>query len=122
VSRPAPSEHPPAGLPPLVRLSHVSGVLGSFTCTPSGQLLANHMPERFSLAQLESTAARLTNMFQTVDDAVPDCDSVKLAFADNQLIVRRYPLGLLCIVTAADCDLQMLLVTTRLVLRQLAHA
>ena len=110
-----------AGGRPLDRLRHVSGVLGSFTCGAGGQLLDNHMPERFSLAQLESTAARLTNMFHTVEDAVPECDSIKLAFSDNQLIVRRYPAGLLCVLTSAECDHQMLRVTTRLVVRQLTQ-
>jgi hypothetical protein len=110
-----------AGGRPLDRLRHISGVLGSFTCAQSGQLLDNHMPERFSLAQLESTAARLTNMFHTVDDTVAECDSIKLAFSDNQLIVRRYPAGLLCVLTSAACDHQMLQVTTRLVVRQLTQ-
>jgi hypothetical protein len=102
-------------------LRHVTGVLGSFTCAASGQLRHNHMPESYSLAQLESTAARLTNMFQTVEDSVPDCDGIKLAFADNQLIVRRHARGLLCILTSADYDHQMLSVTTRLVVRQLSQ-
>jgi hypothetical protein len=105
---------------PLDRLRHVSGVLGSFTCAATGQLLESDMPERYSRAELESTAARLTNMFQSVDEAVPGCRSLKLAFADNQLLVRRYERGLLCVLTAAEFDRQMLRVTTRLVIRRLA--
>lgn len=105
---------------PLDRLRHVSGVLGSFACAATGQLLASDMPERYCRAELESTAARLINMFQSVDEAVPGCRSLKLAFAENQLLVRRYELGLLCVLTAAEFDRQMLRVTTRLVIRRLA--
>ncbi len=110
----------PPALAPLDRLRHVSGVLGSFTCAATGQLLASNMPERYSTAELESAAARLASMLETVDDSVPDCRSLKLAFSENHLLVRRFRLGLLCVLTSADYDRQMLRVTTRLVLRQLS--
>jgi hypothetical protein len=104
---------------PLAPLRHVSGVLGSFTCAESGQLLAADMPERFSSAQLETTAARLMNMLQSVEEAVPDTPSLRLAFAEHQLLVRRYKLGLLCVLATPDFDRQMLRVTSRLVIRRL---
>lgn len=100
-------------------LRHVSGVLGSFTCAETGQVLAADMPERYSLAQLESTAARLMNLLQSVDEALPDGRSVKLAFAEHQLWVRRHELGLLCVLTASEVDRQMLTLTSRLVVRRL---
>jgi hypothetical protein len=103
----------------LDRLRQVSGVLGSFTCGATGQLIASDMPERFARADLESTAARLSNMFQTVDETLHDCKNLRLAFADHQLLVRRYEAGYLCVLTAAECDRQMLRVTTRLVIRRL---
>jgi hypothetical protein len=81
----------------LARLRQVSGVLGSFTCAETGQLTAADMPERYSAAQLESTAARLTNLLDTVEDAVHECSSVRLAFAEHRLQVRRYRRGLLCV-------------------------
>ena len=104
----------------LARLLHVSGVLGSFTCAESGLVLAASMPEQFSPAALEGTAARVANLLATADDSLPECRSVKLAFADHQLWVRRFRTGLLCVLTAEGCDQQMLRVTTRLVLRQLS--
>jgi hypothetical protein len=103
----------------LDRLRHVSGVLGSFTCCATGQLLATDMPEHYTRADLEGAAARLSNMFQTVDEAVSDCKNLRLAFADHQLHIRRYRAGLLCVLTAAEFDRQMLRVTTRLVIRRL---
>jgi hypothetical protein len=103
----------------LEPLRHVSGVLGSFTCADTGQLLAADMPARYTSAELESTAARLTNLLQTVDEALPEGHSLKLAFADHQLWVRRFELGLLCVLTAADFDRQMLTLTSRWVVRRL---
>jgi hypothetical protein len=100
-------------------LRHVSGVLGSFTCGATGQLLASDMPERYARAELESTAARLSNLFKTVDETVPKCRNLRLAFAEHQLLVRRYETGLLCVLTAAECDRPMLRITTRLVIRRL---
>lgn len=107
---------------PLDRLRHVSGVLGSFACAATGQLLASDMPERHARAELESTAARLTTLFQSLDEAVPGCRSLKLAFSENQLLVRRYPLGLLCVLTSAEFDRQTLRATTRLVIGRLSSA
>ena len=49
----------------LARLLHVSGVLGSFTCAESGLVLAASMPEQFSPAALEGTAARVANLLAT---------------------------------------------------------
>jgi hypothetical protein len=100
-------------------LRHVSGVLGSFTCAETGQVLVADMPARYTSAELESTAARLSNLLQTVDEALPEGRSVKLAFAEHQLWVRRFELGLLCVLTAADFDRQMLTLTSRLVIRRL---
>jgi hypothetical protein len=106
----------------LGRLRLVSGVLGSFTCGAAGQLLAADMPEQYTQAELESTAARLTNMFQTLEEAVRECKNLRLAFAQHQLLVRRFKSGLLCVLTAAEFDRQMLHVTMRLVVRHLLAA
>lgn len=111
---------PSASALPLLR--HVSGVLGSFTCAVTGQLLSRDMPERYTSADLETTAARLTNMLESVEDAVSEIQSLRLAFAEHQLVVRRYGEGLLCVLTTPGCDRQMLQVTTRLVIRRLAAA
>ena len=94
-------------------------MLGSFACATTGQVLAADMPERYSSAELESTAARVTNLLQTLDEALPEGRSLKLAFAEHQLWVRRFELGLLCVLTAAEFDRQMLTLTSRLVIRRL---
>ena len=104
---------------PLARLRQVSGVVGSFTCAETGQLLAADMPERYSTADLESTAARLTNLLSTVEDSVHECSSVRLAFAQHQIFVRRYRRGLLCVLTLAEPDQQRLRETESLVIDQL---
>ncbi len=97
----------------------MGGVLGSFTCAATGQLLAADMPATYSLALLESTAARLGNLLQTLDEALPRGRSSRLAFQEHQLLVQRYSLGLLCVLTRRDCDQRMLRVTARLVVRRL---
>jgi hypothetical protein len=100
-------------------LRHVNGVLGSFTCAETGQVLAADMPARYTTADLESAAARLGNLLHAVEEALPEGRSLKLAFAEHQLWVRRFELGLLCVLTAADFDRQMLALTSRLVIRRL---
>jgi len=103
----------------LARLRQVRGVVGSFTCAETGQLLASDMPPRYSLAELESTAARLTNLLGTAEDAVHECTSVRLAFAEHLLFVRRYRRGLLCVLTVAELDHEPLHAAQDLVIDQL---
>lgn len=105
---------------PLGRLRRVSGVLGSFTCTETGQLLGADMPERYSRADLESTAARLTNIFQSVEDVAAECSDVRLAFAEHQLLVRRYQRGLLCVLARSDFDRHAFGAATAAVIAELA--
>jgi hypothetical protein len=100
-------------------LRHVSGVLGSFTCGPTGQLLSADMPASYSRVLLESTSARLGNLLQTIDEALPEGRAARLAFDDHQLLVQRFRLGLLCVLTRRDCDQRALRVTARFVVRQL---
>ena len=105
---------------PLERLRQVDGVLGSFTCDALGQLLLTDMPERYSAVDLESTAARLANLFQTADEVLPSCRSLSLGFGRHQLLARRFRFGLLCVLTTTTPDRQLLRVTTRMVARRLS--
>ena len=105
---------------PLERLRQVSGVLGSFTCGSHGQLLLTDMPEQYSVVQLESTAARLANLFQSADEVLPKCRSLTLGFGEHQLSVRRYRFGVLCVLTTATPDRHLLRVTTRMLARRLS--
>jgi hypothetical protein len=106
---------------PLDQLRQVQGVLGSFTCGAHGQLLLTDMPPEYSLPDLESTAARIVNMFQTADEALPSCRNLSLGFGQHQLLARRHRAGLLCILTTTTPDRQLLKVTLRMVLRRLHH-
>lgn len=106
----------------LHRLRHVGGVIGSFTCTLGGQLIEADLPERFPRADLEATAARLSNLLQALGDSLPDPAALKLSFPEHHLHVRRHPSALLCVLATHEVDRQMLQLTTRLVLRQLAPA
>jgi hypothetical protein len=105
---------------PLVRLRQVQGVLGSFTCATSGELLLLDMPEQFTLPSLESTAARLSNLFQTADEVIPRCRSLSLGFEEHLLLARRYSFGVLCILTTRSPDRPLLSITTRLLARRLS--
>jgi hypothetical protein len=104
---------------PLEQLRQVHGVLGSFTCGALGQLLLTDMPPEYSLPDLESTAARIVNLFQTADEALPSCRNLRLGFGQHQLLARRHRTGLLCILTTTAPDRQLLNVTLRMVLRRL---
>jgi hypothetical protein len=105
---------------PLPRLRQVQGVLGSFTCAASGELLLLDMPERFTLPSLESTAARLINLFQTADEVIPRCRGLSLGFGEHLLLSRRYDFGILCVLTTRDPDRPLLSITTRLLARRLS--
>ncbi len=106
---------------PLERLRQVDGVLGSFTCDALGQLLLTDMPARYSAVAIESTAARVANLFQTADEVLPSCRSLSLGFGQHQLLARRFRFGLLCVLTTATPDRQLLQVTARMVARRLSN-
>lgn len=104
---------------PLAQLRQVRGVIGSFTCGAFGQLSLTDMPPEYSLAELESTAGRVVNLFQTADEVLPGCRCLSVAFEQHQLLARRHRLGLLCVLTTAQPDRGMLDVTLRRVVRWL---
>lgn len=104
---------------PLAHLRQVGGVVGSFTCAETGQLLASDMPERYSVAALESTAARVTNLLDTIQDAVDECQSLRLSFAEHLLFVRRYRRGLLCVLTRGALDRPLLQAAEEAVIAEL---
>jgi hypothetical protein len=105
---------------PLHCLRQVSGVLGSFTCGELGELLLSDMPERYTLADLESTAARLSNLFQTADEVLQRCPGLSLGFGEHQLLARRFRSGILCVLTTTHPDRPLLLVSTRRLARLLS--
>ncbi len=97
-----------SGASALSLLRDVPGVIGSFTCGALGELLSCDMPERFPRAALETTAARLGNMFQSSDEALAEARGISLCFAQHQLHARRYPGGLLCVLTESSPDRERL--------------
>jgi hypothetical protein len=88
-----------SGASALGLLRDVPGVLGSFTCGAFGELLSSDMPERFSRTSIETAAGRLGNLCHSSDEALAESRGVSICFADHQLHVRRYPGGLLCVLT-----------------------
>ena len=88
----------------LLELRAVPGVLGSFTCGALGELLLCDMPERFTRAAIETTAARLGNLFQSADEALSQAHGIALCYSGHQLHARRYPGGLVCVLAELDLD------------------
>ena len=102
---------------PLSHLREVAGVIGSFACNASGEVLQADMPAEYSSASLESTATRLLGVFQTADEGLPNCRSVRLAFGEHELMARRFRFGVLCVLTTRAPDRSALSMTSRLVAR-----
>lgn len=107
---------------PLAGLKRVAGVLGSFVCGPQGQLLLTDMPPEHELEALERTAARLMNLLQTASETLPECRTIRLRFADTELVSVRLRYGLLCVLTTSTPDRELLDVTTQKIARRLAAA
>ena len=107
---------------PLACLKRVAGVLDSFVCGPHEQLLLTDMPEGHELDALERSAARLMNLLQTASETLPDCHSIRLRFAETELVSLRLRYGLLCVLTTSTPDRELLGVTTQMVARRLSAA
>jgi predicted regulator of Ras-like GTPase activity (Roadblock/LC7/MglB family) len=107
---------------PLSALRRVAGVLGSFVCGPQGQLLLLDMPGEIELEALERTSARLMNLFQTASETLPSCDSLRLRFGAAELLATRMRFGLLCVLTDAELDRDLLSLATQALARRLAAA
>jgi len=107
---------------PLAALRQVAGVLGSFVCGPQGQLLLLDMPGEIELEALERTSARLMSLLQTASEALPRCDSMRLRFGAAELLALRMRCGLLCVLTDAELDRDLLAVATQALARRLAAA
>jgi predicted regulator of Ras-like GTPase activity (Roadblock/LC7/MglB family) len=107
---------------PLLALRRVAGVLGSFVCGPQGQLLLLDMPEEIELEALERTSARLMNLLQTAAETLPSCQSMRLRFGAAELVATRLRYGLLCVLTGAGLDSQLLELTTQTLARRLSAA
>jgi len=105
----------------LQPLRQVTGVMGSFACGTLGQLLLNDMPPQYASPTLESAAACLLNLFQTADEAMSGCRSVKVAFGEHQILARRFRFGVLGILTTRAADARTLLVMTRLIAMRLGR-
>jgi hypothetical protein len=107
---------------PLSALRRVAGVLGSFVCGPQGQLLLLDMPWEIELQALEQTSARLINLLQTASETLPRCDNIRLRFGAAELLATRLRFGLLCVLTDAQLDRDLLAVATQTLARRLAAA
>jgi predicted regulator of Ras-like GTPase activity (Roadblock/LC7/MglB family) len=120
------AEHPRLSLQPslaqtelLSCVQHVKGVLGSCVCGLDGRLLVSAMPTDVGIGELETTAARVANLFESADESLAQCRSYEVRFEDHLLIVSRHAFGLLCILTTAAPDRALLRVTIRMAARRL---
>jgi hypothetical protein len=93
---------------PLTLLRDVPGVIGSFTCGAFGELLSSDMPKRFTRKAIETAAGRLGNLCHSSDEALSESQGIAMSFAEHQLHVRRYPGGLLCVLTNRSPDREQL--------------
>jgi predicted regulator of Ras-like GTPase activity (Roadblock/LC7/MglB family) len=100
-------------------VQHVKGVLGSCVCALDGRLLVSAMPEEIGIAELETTAARVANLFESADESLARCRSYEVRFEDHLLLVSRHEFGLLSILTTAAPDRALLRVTIRMAARRL---
>lgn len=107
---------------PLVALRRVTGVLGSFVCGPQGQLLLLDLPEEVDLPALERTTARLMNLLQTAVETLPCSHTLRLRFAAADLVATRLRYGLLCVLTDATLDNELLTVAMTTLARRLSAA
>ena len=107
---------------PLGALRRVTGVLGSFVCGPQGQLLLLDLPEDVDLPALERTTARLMNLLQTAVETLPCSHTLRLRFARADLVATRLRYGLLCVLTDATLDNELLAVAMQTLARRLSAA
>jgi predicted regulator of Ras-like GTPase activity (Roadblock/LC7/MglB family) len=103
----------------LSTVQHVKGVLGSCVCGLDGRLLASSMPAELAIAELELTAARVANLFESADDSLAQCRCYEVRFEDHFLMVSRHAFGLLCILSGKAPDRALLRVTIRMAARRL---
>lgn len=107
---------------PLVALRRVTGVLGSFVCGPQGQLLLLDLPQEVDLPALERTTARLMNLLQTAVETLPSSQTLRLHFAAADLVATRLRFGMLCVLTNAQLDDELLAVAMQTLARRLSAA
>jgi predicted regulator of Ras-like GTPase activity (Roadblock/LC7/MglB family) len=103
----------------LSAVQHVRGVLGSCVCGSDGRVIVSAMPEDIGIAELETTAARVANLFASADESLADCRSYEVRFEEHQLVVTRHRFGLLFVLTTATPDRALLRVTIRMAARRL---
>jgi hypothetical protein len=100
-------------------VQHVRGVLGSCVCALDGRLLVSAMPDDLGMPELETSAARVANLFESADESLAGCQSFEVRFEDHLLFVSRHAFGLLCVLTTATPDRALLRVTVRMASRRL---
>lgn len=100
-------------------VQHVRGVLGSCVCAIDGRLLVSAMPDDLGMPELETSAVRVANLFESADESLAGCQSFEVRFEDHLLFVSRHSFGLLCVLTTATPDRGLLRVTVRMASRRL---
>lgn len=92
----------------LPRLRFVPGVVGSFVCGSSGELLHSDMPDGFARTDLERAAASVARLLQSSSEALARCQALTLCFAGHHLHARPFQGKALCVLSARDVNRTLL--------------
>lgn len=103
----------------LGALLHVKGVLGAWVSSDDGRVLGGAVPADVSELALEVGAARLSNLLRTGDESLGRAAGCELRFSEQRLIVKRFDLGLLSVLTREAPDQGLLRVALRMAIRRL---
>lgn len=104
-------------------LHDVTGVLGSFVASQSGDLLSSDMPAFVVAQDLGRVGSRLCSILDSFREAgVEEPQQVVLRFSEHHLFVRLFDSQMLCVLSDAGVNLPALRMASKLACRQLADA
>jgi predicted regulator of Ras-like GTPase activity (Roadblock/LC7/MglB family) len=101
-------------------INAVQGVLGSFVCGESGELLAAAMPARASNPTLQNVARTIALTLSGIQRATRrTARDVDLSYAEGRIVLRSVRKGTLCILCVPQVSVALLDMTTDLAVKQL---
>jgi len=104
----------------LDEINAVQGVLGSFVCSESGELLTAAMPARASLPALQNVARAIALTLSGIQRATRrTARDLDLSYAEGRIVLRRVRKGTLCIFCVPHVSVALLDMTTDLAVKQL---
>lgn len=107
----------------LRSLHDVTGVIGSFVASQSGDLLSSDMPAFVEAQELGRVGPRLCSILDSFREAgVEEPQQVVLRFNEHHLFVRLFDSQMLCVLSDPQVSLPALRMASKLACRQLADA